>query len=193
MYHRTVPHKQNQPETKLNANDLPQPQYTLRQAESVKEREKEPVKPALKRIGQKQRENTTRKSVHWTANISRFLDVDRYQRRFIRQCRPRQIMTIPFTVAFEIGGEQYTVRFEPLAPTSGLVNNFENELERNVPDSHKPLLRLAMSRGYEVLFHRLLRTSRTVVDDHDPSLKEASFNCFLNAVFKEANVTIAWV
>jgi hypothetical protein len=193
MDHRTVPHMQNQPEPRLNGNDLPQVQYTLREAETSKEREKEPLKPALKRAAQNLRENTMRKSVHWTDEIAPCLDLERYRRRFIRQCPPRQIMTVPFTVAFEIGGERYTVLFEPLAATTGLVNNFENELERYVPDSQKPLLRLAMSRGYALHFHRLLRTSTTKVDAHDPSLREGSFNCFLNAVFQQANVTLEWL
>jgi hypothetical protein len=193
MDRRTVPQMQNQPQARLNGNDLPQVQHTLCEAETSKEREKEPIKPALKRAGQPQRENTMRKSVHWTDEIAPWLDLGRYRKMFIRQCPPRQIMTVPFTVAFEIDGERYTVHFEPLAATTGLVFNFENELERNVPDCQKPLLRLAMSRGYALHVHRLLRTSTTKVDDHDPSLREGSFNCFLNAVFQQANVTLEWL
>jgi hypothetical protein len=193
MDRNTIPPMHNRPGPILKGNDLAQVQYTLREAETSKEREKEPLKPALKRAGQKSQENTMRKAVHWTDEIAPGLDFGRYRRRFIRQCPHRPAMTVPFTVAFEIGGERYTVCFESLAPTTGLVINFENELEGTVADSQKAMLRLAMSRGYALRFHRLLRTSTTKVDDHDPCLREASFNGFLNAVFQQANVTIEWL
>jgi hypothetical protein len=190
---RTVPQIHIQPEPTSNDNTFPPISPIIRLPNGSQARDMRVLKPALKHVGQKPQVTTQGKCVHWTDAITPCQDFGRYRRRFVRQCPPRHIMTAPFTVSFHIGGDHYTVHLEPVEATADLLMKFQNELERCVADSQKPMLRLAMSRGYSLTFHRLLRTSTAKVEDPEDFMREATFNGFINAVFAHASVTMEWL
>jgi hypothetical protein len=189
----TVPQMHIQPEARSNDNNLSQVPPVVPLPHALKERDMRERKPALKHAGKTLQGSTQGKCVHWKDERASCMDFGKYRRMFVRQSPARHIMTAPFTISFNIGGDDYTVHFEPVETSADLLVKFENELERCVSDHQKAMLRLAISRGYALHFRRPLRTSTTKVDDHEYCLREAAFNGFVNAVFSQASVTMEWL
>jgi hypothetical protein len=115
---------------------------------------------------------------------------NRPRRSILRAVSSKNVMTVPFTVSFRLNSKEYTVAFEPVNGSNFNLGNFECQLAKAVPDGLKPHLRSTLEIGYTLRVQRLMRTATALIEGMDEEVREASFQAFLNCVFRNANVRL---
>jgi hypothetical protein len=131
---------------------------------------------------------TAEKMVHWGTGPK----VGRAPRPAIRRTqRQRELFTVRFTVNFVICAQSYTVHVLPLEFNQAGVDPFEAQLIREVAKDHEETLRAFLTfNEYSLTFQRPSRTSSTVIPTGEHVVRDAAFKTFLNAVFRDANVSL---
>jgi hypothetical protein len=129
------------------------------------------------------------KKVRWAlGSTGTHTNNNRPQRSILRAGCSKNVMTVPFTVSFRLNSKEYTVAFEPVNGSNFKLGNFECQLAKAVPDGLKPHLRTTLEIGYKLRVQRLMRTATALIEGIDEEIREASFQAFLNCVFRDATV-----
>jgi hypothetical protein len=164
----------------------------LKAALHAKEQELAKTTGALHAVINEMHYPIARKCVRWGGETPSPPSTSRLHGSIIRSSKSQHYHSPSFTITVNIGGETYTCYFQPRKLRGGMFQEFENALYGVMKQAHKPMLRLALSRGYVLRFRRGTRTSATSIEMGDPEGKEAAFNGFLNGVYHEAKVSLEW-
>jgi hypothetical protein len=101
-----------------------------------------------------------------------------------------ELWTVPFSVALTICAHKYTIRFGPTKANTASIVRFENGLLNAVHQEHRDTLQAFLKYEYTLSFDRLLRTSNTIIPPGLLELRDAALKTFLNAVTKDAMVSL---
>jgi hypothetical protein len=127
------------------------------------------------------------KKVHWapTAKVTGTVPPS-----ILRPCIEGPIWTVPFVVQLTICGRTYKIDFDAVKVDTARVGSFENRLVNAVHKGHRETLVAFLKYQYTLRFSRLLRMSTTIIPATGSELREAAFTAFVNAVPKDAMVSL---
>jgi hypothetical protein len=128
-----------------------------------------------------------RKSVHWRATAKL---TGTQPAGIMHSAQQLELWTVPFRVALTICAHQYTIPFGPTKANTASINRFENGLLNAVHQEHRDTLQAFLKYEYTLSFDRLLRTSNTIIPTGERELSDAVLQTFLNAVTKNAMVSL---